>query len=190
MNEYPVSTRPVRKTTGSFNSLSARFGATFFITICCEARAANQLCREDITRVLFETGRCYHDTQKRYLKILLLMPDHLHVLVGIPGNADLSNLLRDFKRVTATIARIHWQRNCFDHRLRHDESEAEKFEYIRQNPVRAGLIVNPWRHSNRCEFRGFSRCGSNVVHSLFLLHLAMISSTICFGSRPRSIGSF
>jgi len=24
--------------------------------------------------------------------------------------------------------------------LRHDESEAEKFEYIRQNPVRAGLI--------------------------------------------------
>jgi len=52
--------------------------------------------------VLFETGRCYHDTQKWYLKILLLMPDHL--------------------------------------RLRHDESEAEKFEYIRRNPVRAGLI--------------------------------------------------
>jgi hypothetical protein len=24
--------------------------------------------------------------------------------------------------------------------LRHDESEAEKFEYIRRNPVRAGLI--------------------------------------------------
>ena len=68
------------------------------------------------------------------------MPDHLHMLVGIPGNADLSNLLRDFKRVTATIARIHWQRNFFDHRLRDDESEAEKFEYVRQNPVRTGLI--------------------------------------------------
>src|SRR5438874_735885 len=85
-------------------------------TIRCEARIANQLCREDIARVLFETGRCYHDTQKWYLKILLLMPDHLHMLVGIPGNADLANLLRDFKRVTATIARIHWQRNFFDHR--------------------------------------------------------------------------
>ena len=47
---------------------------------------------------------------------------------------------RDFKRITAKIARIHWQRNFFDHRLRHDESEAEKFEYIRRNPVRAGLI--------------------------------------------------
>jgi len=37
------------------------------------------------------------------------------------------------------IARIHWQRDFFDHRLRHDESEAEKFEYIRRNPLRAGL---------------------------------------------------
>ena len=90
--------------------------------------------------MLFETGRCYHDTQKWYLKILLLMPDHLHMLVGIPGDANLSNLVRDFKRITAKIARIHWQRNFFDHRLRRDESEAEKFEYIRRNPVRAGLI--------------------------------------------------
>jgi len=68
------------------------------------------------------------------------MPDHLHLLVGIPGDANLSNLVRDFKRITSKIARIQWQRNFFDHRLRHDESEAEKYEYICQNPVRAGLI--------------------------------------------------
>jgi putative transposase len=140
VNKYPVSTRPVRKQLDHSTHYPARFGATFFITICCEARVANQLCREDIAQVLFETGRCYHDTQKWYLKILLLMPDHLHMLVGIPGDANLSNLVRDFKRITAKIARIHWQRNFSDHRLRHDESEAEKFEYIRRNPVRAGLI--------------------------------------------------
>jgi REP element-mobilizing transposase RayT len=56
--------------------------------------------------VLFETGRCYHDTQKWYLKILLVMPDHLHMLVGIPGDANLSNLVRDFKRITPKMARI------------------------------------------------------------------------------------
>ena len=34
----------------------------------------------------------------------------------------------------------------FDHRLRHEGSEAEKFEYIRQNPVRAGLatVAREW----------------------------------------------
>jgi len=104
LNKYRVSTRPVRKQLDHSTHYPARFGATFFITICCEARVANQLCREDIAQVLFETGRCYHDTQKWYLKILLLMPDHRHMLVGIPGDANLSNLVRDFKRITAKIA--------------------------------------------------------------------------------------
>jgi hypothetical protein len=36
---------------------------------------------------------------------------------------------------------IAWQRNFFDHRLRHDESLDEKVAYIRENPVRAGLIA-------------------------------------------------
>jgi hypothetical protein len=54
---------------------------------------------------------------------LLLMPDHLHMLIGVPGDAQLSNLIRDFKRITTRIANISWQRNFFDHRLRHDESE-------------------------------------------------------------------
>jgi putative transposase len=87
---------------------------------------------------LFETGRRYDAAQNWYLKVL---PDHLHMLVGIPGDANLSNLVRDFKRIIAKITGIQWQRNFFGHRLRHDESEAEKFEYIRQNPVRAGLAA-------------------------------------------------
>ena len=69
------------------------------------------------------------------------MSDHLHLFIGVPGNAQLSNLIRDFKRITTRIAKIDWQRNFFDHRLRHDESQAEKHEYIRQNPVRGGLIA-------------------------------------------------
>ena len=68
------------------------------------------------------------------------MPDHLHMLIAIPGETDLSNLIRDFKRITARRIGIGWQRNFFDHRLRHDESGEEKARYIRQNPVRAGLI--------------------------------------------------
>jgi putative transposase len=69
------------------------------------------------------------------------MPDHMHIWVGIPGDAQLSKLIRDFKRITARVAKIDWQRNFFDHRLRHDESEDEKAAYIRANPVRAGLVA-------------------------------------------------
>ena len=68
------------------------------------------------------------------------MPDHLHMLIGIDGDTQLSKLIRDFKRGTARIAGIKWQRNFFDHRLRHDESLEIKGAYVRANPVRAGLI--------------------------------------------------
>jgi putative transposase len=77
------------------------------------------------------------------------MPDHLHLLVGISADASLSKLIRDCKRIAARKVKIEWQRNFFDHRLRRDESESEKFEYIRQNPLRAGLIrkIDEWPYA-------------------------------------------
>jgi putative transposase len=117
-----------------------RFGAAFFITICCKTRRSNQLCRKDVSDVIFETAGRYHSLERWYVELLLLMPDHLHMLIGINGETTLSSVIRDFKRITARRGKIHWQRNFFDHRLRHDESECQKADYIRQNPVRAGLI--------------------------------------------------
>ena len=46
------------------------------------------------------------------------MPDHLHALIGIDGHDSLSQLIRDFKRITAKLSGVGWQRNFFDHRLR------------------------------------------------------------------------
>ena len=41
----------------------------------------------------------------------------------------------------ATKKRPLWQPGFFDHVLRHDESYSQKWEYVRENPVRAGLVV-------------------------------------------------
>ena len=35
-----------------------------------------------------------------------------------------------------------WQEGFFDHILRSDESMAQKWEYVRENPVRAGFVTN------------------------------------------------
>ena len=92
------------------------------------------------------------------LDLLLLMPDHLHALIGIDGRDSLSQLIRDYKRITAKLSGVEWQRNFFDHRLRHDESLTEKFAYICQNPVRAGLIQNeadwPYRFIPHSKYAG------------------------------------
>jgi len=39
--------------------------------------------------------------------------------------------------------RPHWQDGFFDHLLRSDESYGEKWNYVLQNPVRAGLVSVP-----------------------------------------------
>jgi putative transposase len=132
----------MRKRLDHTTHFAGRFGAIYFITICCQQRGLNQLCNHETAAALENTARIYHEQGRWNLDLLLLMPDHLHALIGVDGQTSLSNLIRDYKRITAKIAGVRWQRNFFDHRLRHDESLAEKFAYICQNPVRAGLVRN------------------------------------------------
>ena len=85
----------------------------------------------------------------------VIMPDHVHLFVVLPPEgmplAKWVKALRSVlgKRLTELgIARPHWQEGFFDHLLRSAESYSEKWEYVRLNPVRAGLCGSPeiWPH--------------------------------------------
>jgi len=82
------------------------------------------------------------------VKIYCLMPTHLHMLVS-PGIKPILDWVAEFKKKTSDLARATrgirqlWQRSFFDHRLRSHESEREQIEYIRMNPLRAGLVSHP-----------------------------------------------
>lgn len=92
------------------------------------------------------------------IRIFCLMPTHLHLLAR-PGSRSLIEFLGAFKKKTANLARETqkieklWQRSFFDHQLRSYESEIEQYEYIRMNPVRAGLVDHPddWRWTGSVE---------------------------------------
>ncbi len=76
----------------------------------------------------------------------VLMPDHAHLFVAGGSDFDLSAWVRILKLSLSSVIpapRPHWQEGFFDHLLRHEESYAEKWEYVRQNPVRAGLVKAP-----------------------------------------------
>ena len=47
-----------------------------------------------------------------------------------------------------------WERQFFDHLLRSDESRAEKWNYVRENPVRAGLVNDAaaWPYAGAVDF--------------------------------------
>jgi putative transposase len=128
-----------RKRLDHHAHFAGRFGAVYFVTICCQPRGLNQLCREEPARIVFDTAKIYHEKMRWHLLLMLLMPDHLHALVSIDARDSLAETFRSYKRITAKLAQITWQRNFFDHRIRHAESLQEKAAYIRQNPIRGGL---------------------------------------------------
>ena len=74
----------------------------------------------------------------------MLMPDHLHVLVAPieNRNAKLGNFSGALKRWMRQElnASWNWQPGCFDRLLRSDESLHDKWLYVEENPVRAGLV--------------------------------------------------
>jgi len=80
----------------------------------------------------------------------VIMPDHVHLFVMMPKEGiTLSEWMKSLKSVlgfklkAAGWDKPWWQDGFFDHLLRSDESYAEKWEYVRMNPVRAGLCERP-----------------------------------------------
>ena len=71
------------------------------------------------------------------------MPDHLHAVVAPrKRNAQLGDFSAALKRWTRNElnASWEWQAGCFDRLLRSNESLHEKWLYLQENPVRAGLV--------------------------------------------------
>jgi len=74
------------------------------------------------------------------------MPDHAHLFVGGNQNLSLTQWVRLLKRrLSKVISALEpqGQKGFFDHLLRNGESYAEKWEYVRHNPVRARLVGQP-----------------------------------------------
>lgn len=123
-------------------------GQLFFITICAADRSGQPLIQPGLPEILLEAAQHRHRQGIWYVKVFLIMPDHIHAMIRIPPDGSLKRQVADWKRWTATKSGFRWQRDFFDHRLRGEESERKKADYILQNPVRAGLVscAEYWPH--------------------------------------------
>ena len=119
------------------------YDAVFFITINCAVRGENSLALPDVASALFEGMPVYEKQEKWWIHLALLMPDHLHMLVSFGIRFPMDKIISDWKRYCSRQYGIKWQKNFFDHRIRSDEQYAEKYEYIRNNPVRKRLSQTP-----------------------------------------------
>ena len=66
--------------------------------------------------------------------------EHIHALMSFSKDCSMEKSITDWKRFIANQAKICWQRDFFDHRIRDDHAYREKAKYILHNPVRAGFV--------------------------------------------------
>jgi REP element-mobilizing transposase RayT len=140
---YQVLTPPIRKRLPHEIPPWVGEGAVFFITINCQLRGRNQLVQPSIADCIDRSLHHQHSRGEWWIHLFLLMPDHLHALLSFSQETSMEASISNWKRFVARQAGIVWQRDFFDHRLRRDESLNEKWNYIRQNPVRKGLVATP-----------------------------------------------
>jgi len=160
MNDGDVSKRvfqPVHEFTVKRRNLPhwQNPGAVYFITWRC--RPEKKLSHQEQSLVL-ETINYWH--RRRWtVFIALVMPDHVHVLAQpLPtpqgGYFDLGLLVKSVKGFSAKKINLQrgsqgpvWQPERYDRIIRDEQEFLEKWQYIRNNPVKAGLAPTPEEYS-------------------------------------------
>ena len=113
-----------------------------FVTVCAKDRRA-WLATSAVHETLL---RVWREGDAWLVGRYVVMPEHIHLFCA-PGALDLplANWVTYWK---SRFTRLHgdpshrWQSGFWDTRLRRHESYGEKWEYVRNNPVRHGLVTN------------------------------------------------
>ena len=113
----------------------------YFVTICIKERR-HVLADPKVFKALQLT---VSELRKWRVMAGVLMPDHAHFVITpaedrsvSPG--DFAAGLKRLLRKKLIVQPWEWQRGCFDRLLRSDEDLHNKWNYVEQNPVRAGLV--------------------------------------------------
>jgi putative transposase len=132
-------------------------GALHFITFSCYRRQpllatpqARQMFEQTLERVrrwygLFVTG-------------YVVMPEHVHLLIGEPERSGLAVAIQMLKQITAqklqpTLSpaageksrapKHFWQARYYDFNIWTAKKRVEKLRYMHRNPVKRGLVEKP-----------------------------------------------
>ena len=134
----------------------------YFVTTCVAGRTPI-LATPETHRILLQEWSGWRKRHGWMVGRYVVMPDHvhffatplpltdvpLHLVVGKWKEWTSKNILKAVNGKAPL-----WQPEFFDHLLRSKESLADKWEYIRQNPARAGLVARSeyWTYAGSIDF--------------------------------------
>ena len=122
-----------------------------FLTVCTKNRE-RWLAQKPVEQALISV---WQEADTWLVGEYILMPDHLHLFCAPRDlHFTLQQWVTYWKREFSCLHLAEtgtWQRDFWDTRLRRGENYTEKWHYVRQNPVRAGLTksADEWPFQGR-----------------------------------------
>ena len=119
---------------------------TFFVTT--RTAGGRSLFQTDLMASLFiDVIRSSMRSRKMIVHDFVVMPNHVHILLTIPGEMSIEKAMQLIKGGFSYRANKElgfcgeiWQRGFSDVRIVDEQSFEQHREYIENNPVRAGLV--------------------------------------------------
>ena len=145
----PERKRPARQPVYDYDNRSN----IVFVTVCTKNRKPILACREVHALLLASWRQADHFIVGRYV----VMPDHIHLFCA-PARFDHLAVIRWVAYWKSMVSKQWpgkreekpvWQNYLWETQLRRGESYHAKWKYVRNNPVRHGLVEKaedwPWQ---------------------------------------------
>jgi putative transposase len=114
-----------------------------FVTVCTKRRI--DILANDVSHRILSS--LWHDTTHWVVGRYVLMPDHIHLFArhANRGSASMKEWITWWKRKFSLHLKCGsavWQQSFWDTRMRSESQYHSKWLYVRDNPVRAGLVTS------------------------------------------------
>jgi putative transposase len=130
---------------------------TFFITTSTYNKIIRFNKREDF-EIALNNIEYYRKRDNAKIHAYVIMPNHLHLLLTLPKESNISFFIRDVKKRIAfeyfkdrnMKNQKFWQYRFDDVYIYSEDIYRIKLNYIHYNPVKAGLVKKPedWKYSS------------------------------------------
>ncbi len=117
----------------------------------------SQILRNPVAATIVQDSLLFGHPERYALAAWVIMPNHVHILIGPSDGWTLSRIMHDHKSYTSheigkklSLPGQHWQVENFDRFIRNPEHFDAVARYIEWNPVKAKLCADPksWIYSS------------------------------------------
>ncbi|MBN2826306.1 MAG: transposase [Campylobacterales bacterium] len=139
-------------------------GYSYFITIVTHLRQPILIEQIELLRESFKESKRYFHYR---IDAIVILPDHLHMIITPQNANEYPNIIKAIKynftkryksdnSIPQSSSRLKdrmqpiWQKRYYEHTIRDEQDWNEKMEYIKDNPIKHGLvdIWHDWEYSS------------------------------------------